>query len=167
MLTLPALDKTELFRIIRRIQCSDPGYLYAFTEATKLLLFEDYGRALSLYNECLKYKPGSAAVNYQIAQIYIKVGDMGSARSFSRKAYRTEPDNVWYAMQLASVYQANRMGDSAILVYKSLLNGSREDLNLMFRIATLYEQDGKYAESLQYLDSIENEVGLNKRGLYQ
>jgi Tfp pilus assembly protein PilF len=140
----------------------DPGYLYAFTEATKLLLFEDYGRALSLFNECLKYKPGSAAVNYQIAQIYIKVGDMGSARSFSRKAYRIEPDNVWYAMQLGSVYQANRMGDSAILVYKSLLKGSREDLNLMFRIATLYEQEGKYAESLQYLDSIEYEAGISK-----
>ena len=113
----------------------DPGYLYAFTEATKLLLFEDYGRALSLFNECLKYEPRSAAVNYQIAQIYIKVGDMASARNFSRVGHTIEPDNVWYAMQLASVYQANRMADSAILVYKSLMKGSKEDLNLLFRIA--------------------------------
>ncbi len=106
--------------------------------------------------------PGSAAVNYQIAQIYIKVGDMASARNFSRKAYRIEPDNVWYAMQLASVYQANRMADSAIFVYKSLLKGSKEDLNLMFRISSLYEQEGKYTESLQYLDSIEKEAGITK-----
>ena len=50
----------------------DPGFLYAFTEASRLLLFEDYGRALSLFNECLKYEPRSAAVHYQLAQIYIK-----------------------------------------------------------------------------------------------
>lgn len=140
----------------------DPGFLYAFTEASRLLLFEDYGRALSLFNECLKYEPRSAAVHYQLAQIYIKAGDITSARNFSRTAHLIEPDNVWYAMQLASVYQAGRMVDSAILVYKSLLKGSKEDLSLLFRIASLYEQDGKYKDALQFLDSIEKEAGITK-----
>ncbi len=93
----------------------DPGFLYAFTEASRLLLFEDYGRALSLFNECLKYDPKSAAVHYQLAQIYIKAGDMNSARNFSRTAHLIDPDNFWYATQLASIYQASRMADSAIL----------------------------------------------------
>ncbi len=140
----------------------DPGYLYAFTEATKLFLFEDYGRALSLFNECLKYEPRSAAVHYQLAQIYIKAGDLARARNFSRKAHLFDPENVWYAMQLASVYQASRMGDSAIYVYKSLLDGTKEDLNLLYRIASLYEQDGKYNEALQYLDEIEKQAGISK-----
>ena len=140
----------------------DPGFLYAFTEASRLLLFEDYGRALSLFNECLKYEPRSAAVHYQLAQIYIKAGDIASARNFSRTAHLIEPDNEWYAMQLASVYQASRMADSAILVYQSLLKGSKEDLNLWFRIASLYEQEGKYKEAMQYLDSIESEAGISR-----
>jgi Tfp pilus assembly protein PilF len=140
----------------------DPGYLYAFTEATKLLLFEDYGRALNLFRECLKYEPGSAAVHYQIAQIYFKAGDIASARNYSRKAHLLDPLNTWYAMQLASVYQASRMGDSAIYVYKSLLKGSREDIALLMRIASLYEQNGKNSEALQYLDAIEKEAGLSK-----
>jgi Tfp pilus assembly protein PilF len=140
----------------------DPGFLYAFTEASRLLLFQDYGRALGLFNECLKYEPGSAAVNYQLAQIYIKAGDMTSARNFSRTAYRIEPGNEWYAMQLASVYQASRMADSAIVVYKSLLKGSKEDLNLFFRISSLYEQEEKYKEALSYLDAIEKEAGITK-----
>jgi tetratricopeptide (TPR) repeat protein len=141
---------------------TDPGFLYAFTEASRLLLFEDYGRALSLFNECLKYEPRSAAVHYQLAQIYIKAGDYSSARNFSRNAYLIEPDNVWYAMQLASVYQASRMEDSAILVYKSLLKGSKEDLNLLFKIASLYEQEGRYKDALLYLDSVEKEAGVTK-----
>jgi tetratricopeptide (TPR) repeat protein len=140
----------------------DPGYLYAFTEASRLLLFGDYGRSLSLFNECLKYEPGSAAVHYQLAQIYIKAGDMTSARNFSRTAHLIEPGNTWYAMQLASVYQASRMPDSAIVVYNSLLKGSREDMNLLFRIAALYEQEGKYKEALQYLDNIEKETGITR-----
>jgi predicted Zn-dependent protease len=138
----------------------DPGFLYAFTEASRLLLFEDYGRALSLFNECIKYEPRSAAVHYQIAQIYIKAGDMTTARNFSRSAHLIEPDNVWYAMQLASVYQVSHMADSAIFVYKALLKGSKEDLNLLYRIASLYEQDGKFKEALQCLDNIEEEAGI-------
>lgn len=140
----------------------DPGYIYAFTEASKLLLFEDYGRALSLFTECLKYEPRSAAVHYQLAQIYIKAGDINSAKKFARNAHRLDPENTWYAMQLASVYQAGRLPDSAILVYKSLLNGSRDDLNLLFRIAALQEQEGKYKDALAYLDNIEKEVGVTK-----
>lgn len=140
----------------------DPGFIYAFTEASKLLLFEDYGRAMSLFKECLKYEPHSAAVHYQLAQIYIKAGDMTSARNFSRNAHLIEPDNIWYASQLATIYQVSRMADSAIFVYKSLLKGSKEDLNLLFRIASLYEQEGKYKEALQYLDIIEKEAGITK-----
>ncbi len=140
----------------------DPGFIYAFTEASKLLLFEDYGRAMSLFKECLKYEPHSAAVHYQLAQIYIKAGDMTSARNFSRNAHLIEPDNIWYASQLATIYQVSRMADSAIFVYKSLLKGSKEDLNLLFRIASLYEQEGKYKEALQYFDIIEKEAGITK-----
>ena len=47
----------------------------------------------------------NAAVHYQLAQIYIKAGDMTKARNFSRTAHLIEPDNVWYATQLASIYQ--------------------------------------------------------------
>ncbi len=111
----------------------DPGFLYAFTEASKLLLFQDYGRALGLFNECLKYEPRSAAVRYQMAQIYIKAGDMTSARNYSRSAYLLEPGNEWYAMQLASVYQASRMADSAIVVYKSLIKGSKRGFESFFQ----------------------------------
>ena len=140
----------------------DPGFLYAFTEASRLLLFEDYGRALNLFNECLKYDPKNAAVHYQLAQIYIKAGDMNAARNFSRTAHLIDQNNFWYATQLASIYQASRMADSAILVYKSLLKDTKEDLNLFFRIASLYELEGKFKEALQYLDYIEREAGISK-----
>jgi len=140
----------------------DPGFLYAFTEASRLLLFGDYGRALSLFSECLKYEPRSAAVHYQLAQIYIKAGDMTTARNFSRTAHLIDPGNVWFAMQLASIYQASSMADSAIFIYKSLLTGSRDDLNLLFKIASLYEQEGKFTEALLYLDNVEKEAGITK-----
>ncbi len=141
---------------------SNEDFLYVFTEATKLFLFEDYSRALGLFNECLKIEPKNAAVHYQLAQIYIKAGDINSARNYSRSAHLLDPANTWYAMQLGSIYQAGRMEDSAILVYKSLLKGSKEDLNLLYRIATLYEQEEMYKEALQYFEYIEKEAGVTK-----
>jgi len=140
----------------------DPGYVYAFTEACKLLLFEDYGRALNLFNECLKYEPRSAAVHYQIAQIYTRAGDVNSAMFFAKVAYMLDPDNVWYAMQLASLYQSGHKPDSAIVIYKSLLNGSKEDLGFKYRIASLFEQEGNSKEALAYLESIEKDAGITR-----
>jgi tetratricopeptide (TPR) repeat protein len=140
----------------------DPGYLFAFTEATKLYLFGDYGRAVGLFNECLKYEPKSAAVHYQLAQIYIKAGDINSARKYSQQAFKLEPDNIWYALQVASIYQAANMPDSAIGVFLGLLKKSPRDINLMYRLASLYEQEGKEKDALQYLDNIEKQTGLSR-----
>jgi tetratricopeptide (TPR) repeat protein len=140
----------------------DPGYVYAFTEATKLLLFGDYNRALNLFNECLKCEPNSPAIYYQLAQIYIKAGDINTARVFSRRAYQLNKGNTWYAMQIATVYQASNLPDSAIAIYKTLLNGSRDDLGLLYRIAALYEQEGKYKEALDYLNNIESQAGVSR-----
>ena len=59
------------------------------------------------------------------------------------------------------------MGDSAVFVYKSLLKGSKEDLNLLFRIASLYEQDERNIKKhLNIVNSIEKGGGYYKRSVH-
>ena len=78
-------------------------YYYALIEATKQFVLENYQESFALYAECLKYKPESAAVNYQLSQIFIKAGDLNRALEFARKAFEIEKTNKWYLIQLITI----------------------------------------------------------------
>ena len=43
-------------------------YYYAFTEATRYMIYQYYNQAVGLYKSCLEYNPGSAAIKYQLSK---------------------------------------------------------------------------------------------------
>ncbi len=151
--------------IIRGEKAKDTGYLFAFTEATKMYLFGDYSGAASLYTECLKFKPNSAAANYQLAEIYLKAGDITRAKKFSLAANHFDSENKWYTLQIAGIYEALNKRDSAVLMYKRLLDGSVRDITVYYQIASLLERDKNYVQALEYLDKIEGEIGPSRETL--
>jgi len=140
----------------------ETGYLYAFSEATKMFIFGDYGRAANLYRECLKYEPESGAVHYQLAELYLKAGDLEMADQFSRKAYFFSPENKWIAIQRANILQAEQKYDSAIIIYKTLLNGTDSDMRVYFLLASLLEKKGSFQSAMDYLNEIERKAGITR-----
>jgi tetratricopeptide (TPR) repeat protein len=151
--------------VIQQDKENDTGYIFAFTEATKMFLFGDYAGAASLYTECLKYNPSSAAAYYQLAEIYLKAGEVSRAKQFSLKAFALDEGNKWYTLQIGNIYQSLQMNDSAIFMYKRLLNGSLRDIGIYYQIAALLEGGKKYEEALIYLYKIEKEVGETRETL--
>ena len=143
----------------------DTGYMFAFTEATKMFLFGDYAGAASLYSECLKYNPKSAAANYQIAEIYLKTGDVKKARKYSLAAYTLDQDNKWYILQIGNIYQSLQLNDSAVMMYKRLLNGTLRDIQVYYQIAAILEREKDYKQAMFYLENIEKEIGKTRETL--
>jgi len=151
--------------VIQGEKAKDTGYLFAFTEATKMYLFGDYAGAASLYTECLKFKPNSAAANYQLAEIYLKAGDIKKAKQFSIEANHYDSTNKWYTLQIAGIYEALSKRDSAVIMYKRLLDGSGKDIMVYYQIASLLEREKNYEQALEYLDKIEKEIGPSRETL--
>ncbi len=147
---------------VSRNESSESDYLFAFTRATKLYVFGDLGNALSLYRECLKYEPGSAALNYQISLIYTRGGDIENARNFARVAYDKDRNNEWYARQYARLCQGAGLYDSALYVYKGLLKGNGDDADIYLMMSQIMERKGDFSSAILFLDSIENEIGITQ-----
>jgi tetratricopeptide (TPR) repeat protein len=141
---------------------TDQEYIYAFTEATKYYLFGNYVQAVGLYNECLKLKPESGAVHFQLSKIFLNTGNTSLAREHAKKAYLFDKKNKWYSQQLADIFQIEEKFDSAAFIYESLLVLDPQNLNLMLGIVSLYEKTGKYSEALGYLDLIDAKAGLSR-----
>ncbi|HJZ41966.1 MAG TPA: tetratricopeptide repeat protein [Bacteroidales bacterium] len=137
-------------------------FYFAFTEATKLFLFGNLIQAASLYNECLKYQPGNAAVHYQLAQIYLKAGELKRARQHAVNAYILENTNKWYALELAGIYRLNQQNDSAIILYEEQLRQNPDDVGLLFMMASLQEQEENYETALASLQLAEEKIGVAK-----
>lgn len=140
----------------------DLEFYFAFTEATKLFLFGNLVQAASLYNECLKYQPGSAAVHYQLAQIYLKGGDLKKAKVHAVGAYTSEKTNKWYALGLAGIYRLNQQNDSAIIIYQEQAKINPDDVNLLFMLASLQEQEKNYEAALASLQLAEDKIGVSR-----
>ncbi len=140
----------------------DQEYLYTFTEATKYYLFGNYVQAVTLYNACMKRRPQSSAVHFQLSKIYLNSGNVALAREHAKMACKYTPDNKWYLQELGDIFQMEQKYDSAVLVYKQLLRLENNNIGLFYSIASMYEKSGEMEKSLAFLDSIDNKIGLSK-----
>lgn len=137
-------------------------YNYALIEATKQYILNNYLQAVNLYSECLKYKPQSAAVNFQLSQIYLKAGDMNNARQYALRAYNNDKSNKWYLINIVNIYQNIQEIDSAIVLMELLVEREDAVLEYKYLIASLYERNRQYDKAIAFLDDIEKQIGVTK-----
>ena len=135
---------------------------YAFSEATKQFVFGNYQQALVLYLKCIENDPSHAASLYQLGNIYMLAGDSHTAIDFARRAYKIEPDNKWIALLMAKTFQLNDKNDSALLVYRKLMNEDSQNMEYRFEYASLLANASKYKEALEIFNDIEKQIGINE-----
>jgi tetratricopeptide (TPR) repeat protein len=134
-------------------------YYYAFTEATRYMIYQYYNQAAGLYKKCLEYNPGSAAIKYQLSKIYYRTGFIEEAKRMGIEAWNSEKQNRWYLLNLITIYQTTNKTDSAILFTKELIGLEPERAENYFNVAILYQISGEYRKSLKLLEQIEKHFG--------
>lgn len=141
-------------------------YYYAFTEATKQALFNNYKEAISLYNKCLKYNPASAAVYFQLSNIYMRAGELDLSKTFAKRAIKNDNQNIWYYLHLAGVYQIQRNIDSTINVYEKIVDLDNKNTEYLFNLALLYNEKHDYEKALKTIKKVEVRTGTSDRIIY-
>lgn len=135
---------------------------FAYLEATKLVLLGEVEKGISLYATCLQIDPTSAAVHYELANIYMAGNNMDSALELSRKAVALESNNLWYQMQLANIYQQKGMIESACKVYKQLTENYPERVDFYYLEAGLYASVEKYKKAIAVYNRLEKKEGIQE-----
>jgi len=65
---------------------------------------QNYDQAQLLYFDCLKIKPSSAAVYYELAQVCTAKNNFTEAEEYAKKAVKFSPDNFEYKRFLDDLY---------------------------------------------------------------
>ncbi len=139
------------------------GYNYLYVEAVKNKLLGNLGDALKYFEQCTVINPESDASYYQMGQIVLGKGDLINGKKYIKKACEIQPENLWYNMLLAGIFNQQNNMDSAIIYYERAAKAYPEKEDLQISLARLYTQNKNYDKARKILDSFDEKYGVNEK----
>lgn len=119
----------------------------------------EYEEALDLLTAAYLKNPESAGVNFALADAYFALNDLVNAAYYGKIAVSEEPENKWYHLKLAEIYRKAGQNDATVEALQSALKYHPGELDILFRLATIYIDFGQLLEA----NKIYNRI-LKQRG---
>ena len=118
--------------------------------------FEEALDHLTMAHLTLHDDPG---VNYALSDVYLATRDYTNAAYYAKSAADLAPENKWYHLKLADIYNRSGRDEAAINAYKRALEYHPDDVDILYKLADSYVDFGELLESNQ----IYNEI-IDRRG---
>lgn len=134
---------------------------YSYIEGVKSKILGDYVSALKWFNNCLSIDKTSAAVRYELANIYIINNDYNTAMYLLRDAIKLNSVNIWYKLLLANVYKQKAMIKQACSLYDELYTENNK-IDYLIIQAALYSSIEDWKAALNVLSRIEKIQGISE-----
>ncbi|MFV0289727.1 MAG: tetratricopeptide repeat protein, partial [Mangrovibacterium sp.] len=132
----------------------------------------NFDAAQQLLARCLEIDPLSAVSMYEMGRLHYNKKDLTSAALLFTKAVDVNPQNKWYKLTLADVFQQIGKYDLAAALYEDLY--ALEKLpKYVYNQAILWNMAAEYSKSLAAYDKFAkltgkyDEVAMAKQSVYQ
>ncbi len=139
---------------------------YLFIEGLKQQKLGNVQTAISFFSKCLEIDPNSAATMFELANIHMGNGDLTSASLLLEKSIEINPENKWYKILLARIYQKTKQFDKAANLYGILYEENpdeMENLEYLYMKAGMLSSAEKYDETIAAFDLLESKLGFNEQ----
>jgi tetratricopeptide (TPR) repeat protein len=136
---------------------------YYFLEAIRLKEKGELDAAFDMYSHCLEIDSQSAAVQYEMAQFYMFLGQTQKGENLLRKAVSLEPDNYWYKQTLASHYRKRGENEQAVEVIEDIVERFPSRLEPLMELVDLYARLEDYKKVIHTLDRLEKLDGKSEQ----
>ncbi|WP_124397891.1 tetratricopeptide repeat protein [Thermaurantimonas aggregans] len=133
-----------------------------FMEANRAMMIANYTEALDYLRQCMALKPNEASVHHLMAKAYKELERPDEAIFHAGEAVRLNPQNHWYYVAQAEIYEKYnyfRQAADALMSASSLVTKGSEGLQL--QAVDLYIQGMEYKTALKVLDQLEKKVGYD------
>lgn len=136
---------------------------YSFMEGVRCKIIGNFQESLKWFDNCLKISPDSPVTKYEIASLLTIGNDLNGALEFARGAVAGNPNNMWYKILLANVYQQKSMIEEACQVYSDIIDKypGKEDFYLLE--AGLYASVEKWQKAIDVCDKYEEHYGITEQ----
>lgn len=146
--------------IVPKTQEDSIRFEAALIEAEKQLILEKYTKALEHFITALEMNNQSAVVNFKIAEIMFKKNEEQKAVPYNLRAVELAPNNKYYQLSLARLYQSIGFFKDAVRTYENLLLKYPSNESALYELAELYQNLGRIEDMFNTFDKIENQLGI-------
>ena len=122
----------------------------------------DYEKAVALYNDLLKKYPDYAVAYYELGSLYYSLGEVGKAIEYSKKADQLSPNNIWYKLQLAELYERTHQTSELIKVRSEMLELNSQKPEFYYELANAYTAAGRYKDAIAVFNRVEKIIGVTE-----
>ncbi|HBS84955.1 MAG: hypothetical protein A2W91_06950 [Bacteroidetes bacterium GWF2_38_335] len=134
----------------------------AFYEGNKQKMLGNLSEAALYFSKCIQIDNNSAASYYELANVYMVQGNYMGALMHSEKAASLDQTNIWYHLQLASLYKQNSLPEKAADIYKQIIKYHPDDVQLYLELGMLLTKQEKHKEAIKTYDIAEKKGGINE-----
>ncbi|MFC3334897.1 tetratricopeptide repeat protein [Flavobacterium palustre] len=131
-----------------------------FFEALKQKAIENYDKAITALERCLKLDVNNATIYHELGKNYLALKDYKNAYSSFEKANSLDPKNKWFLIGMYDVDYATRDYADAIKVINKLILFDpkfKEDLT------SLYMNTAEFDKALLLINELNETVGKSER----
>lgn len=133
-----------------------------FIDATKEKILGNYENAATLFKEVLKRDKNNHVAAYELARIYNVLEKKDKALQSIKMAITSEPNNDWYQMFLAELYEEKGDAKEAASVYDELLDKSPDDPFFYEKLAFLLVKAQQPKKAVKVYNEMEKRFGMHE-----
>ncbi len=136
-----------------------------FFESLKQRGIENYDKAITALEECLKIKPNDVTVYFELGKNYFALKNYEQAYNSFEKATQIDPKNKWFWLGMYDVDYQTKNYNRAIIVVNKLIEFDeiyKEDL------VSLYMNTQQFDKALVLINELNDKTGKSdRRELYK
>ncbi|GIV27101.1 MAG: hypothetical protein KatS3mg027_0915 [Bacteroidia bacterium] len=138
-----------------------------FIDACSNRLLGKFKEAEWYLKQCEKLEPNSAAVQYELSNLYRLSNRKQEALIAAQKSVKLNPDNIWYQYALIKLYDQNNQYSKSIELLKNLIKKYPNNQDLYRQLVLEYELNNQPQKALDLLDLIEKKWGYSFDIMYE
>ncbi|MCX7729056.1 MAG: tetratricopeptide repeat protein, partial [Bacteroidia bacterium] len=117
--------------------------------------------------QCEKLEPTSAAVQYELSNLYRISNRNKEALTAAEKAVKFNPDNIWYQYALIKMYDQINRYDKSIDILKKLIKKYPNNQDVYKQLVLEYELNNQPEKALDIINQMEKKWGYSFDIMYE
>ena len=122
--------------------------------------------AVKLFAEVLDKNPKCDGCAFQLSRLSDQLSKPQDALDFAKKAVALDPQNKWYQMHLAEIFEKIGKDREAVDIYRKIIDGNNFGVEysneIYFRLAFAQVRLNEPAKAIKTLDELEKKSGIDE-----